>query len=124
MFSNGIFPNVSVLKITKVIPLYKSGSNQSVENYRPLSLLSPFSNFIEKLIKSTLISFLNKNKTLYERQSGFREKHTTTFPLIDVVTESYKNNHNKLYTCVIALDIKKAFDLVNHSILLKKFSFY
>ena len=73
MFSNGIFPDV--LKIAKVIPLYKSDSNQSVENYRPISLLSPFSKIIEKLIKSRLISFLNKNKILYDRQSGFREKH-------------------------------------------------
>ena len=63
MFSNGIFPDV--LKIAKVFPLYKSGSYQSVENYRPISLLSPFSKIIEKLIKSKLISFLNKNKLLY-----------------------------------------------------------
>ena len=83
MFSNGIFPDV--LKIAYVISLYKSDSNQSVENYRPTSLLSPFSKIIEKSIKSRLITFLNENKILYERQSGFREKHTTTFPLIDVV---------------------------------------
>ena len=74
------------------------------------------------MIKSRLITFFNKNKILYERQSGFREKHTTTFSLIDVVTESYENIHNKLYTCAIALDIKKAFDSDNHSILLKELS--
>ena len=108
------------LKTAKVIPLHKSGSNQSVENYRPISLFSPFSKIIEKLIKSRLICFLNKNKILCERQSGFCEKHTTTFPIIDVVTESYENIHNKLYPCAIALDIKKPFDSVNHYILLKK----
>ena len=67
MFTQGIFPDE--LKIAKVIPKYKTGSNQSVENYRPISLLSPFSSNkiieIEKLIKSRLISFLNKNQILY-----------------------------------------------------------
>ena len=96
MFTQGIFPDER--KIAKVIPTYKTGSNQSVENYRPISLLSPFSKVIEKLIKSRLISFLHKNQILYERQSGFREKHTTMFPLIDVVTQSFDNVNDKLYT--------------------------
>ena len=126
MFTQGIFPDK--LKIAKVIPKYKTGSNQSVENYRPISLLSPFlSNKIieiEKLIKSRLISFLNKNQILYERQSGFRKKHTTISPLIDVVTQSFDNINDKLYTCAIALHIKKAFDSVNHSILLNKLSHF
>ena len=81
MFARGIIPDE--LKKAKVIPIYKTGSNQSVKNYRPISLLSPFSKVIEKLIKSRLISFLNKNHILNERQSDFREKHTTMFSLID-----------------------------------------
>ena len=122
MFTKGIFPNA--LKIAKVIPIHKSGSKQAVENYRPISLLSPFSKIVEKIIKTRLVSFLNKNETLYDRQSGFRKKHTTMFPLIDVVTHCFENINNRLYTCAIALDIKKAFDSVNHTILLKKLSHY
>ena len=120
MFSNGIFPNA--LKIAKVIPIHTSGSKQVVENYRPISLLSPFSKIVEKIIKTRLLSFLDKNKILYERQSGFRKKHTTMFPLIDVVTECFEKINNRMYTCVIALDIKKAFHSVNHTILLQKLS--
>ena len=122
MFTKGIFPNA--LKIAKVIPIHKSGSKQAVENYRPISLLSPFSKIVEKIIKTRLVSFLNKNEILYKRQSGFRKKHTTMFPLIDVVTQCFENINNRLYTCAIALDIKKAFDSVNHTILLKKLSHY
>ena len=122
MFTKGIFPNA--LKIAKVIPIHKSGSKQAVENYRPISLLSPFLKIVEKIIKTRLVSFLNKNETLYERQSGFHKKHTTMFPLIDVVTQCFENINNRLYTCAIALDIKKAFDSVNHTILLKKLSHY
>ena len=100
MFTKGIFPNA--LKIAKVIPIHKSGSKQAVENYRPISLPSPFSKIVEKIIKTRLVSFLNKNETLYERQSGFRKKHTTMFPLIDVVTQCFENINNRLYTCAIA----------------------
>ena len=90
----------------------------------PISLLSPLSKIVEKIIKKKLLSFLNKNNILYERQSGFCKKHTTMFSLIDVVTECFENINNRLYTCAIALDIKKAFDSVNHTILLKKLSHY
>jgi len=67
--------------------MYKTGSKHAVENYRPISLLSPFSKVIEKIIKTRLVSFLNRNEILYKRQSGFHKKHTTMYPLIDVVTQ-------------------------------------
>ena len=69
MFSNGICPNA--LKIEKVIPLHKSGSKQAVESYRPISLLSPLSKIVEKLIQTSLVSFLNKNKILLKDKAVF-----------------------------------------------------
>ena len=64
------------------------------------------------------------NNVLYARQSGFRSKHTTMFPLIDVLTACYENINDKKYSSIIALDIKKAFDCVNHEVLLQKLDHY
>ena len=57
--------------------MYKSGQKDNVSNYRPISLLSPFSKVIEKLVKTRLTSFITRNDIVYQRQSGFRKKFTT-----------------------------------------------
>ena len=69
MFNQGFFPNI--LKIAKVIPIYKSGDKSLTENYRPISLLLTFSKIIEKMIKVRILSFINRHNVLYDRQSGF-----------------------------------------------------
>ena len=122
MFSNGLFP--SILKIAKVIPIFKSEEKQTVYNYRPISLLSPFSKVIEKIIKVRLLSFIATNDILFQQQSGFRKKFTTMFPIIDSVSDCFDNINDKKYSCAIALDIRKAFDSVNHAILLNKLEHY
>ena len=122
MFSHGLFP--SILKIAKVIPVFKSGEKQTVNNYRPISLLSPFSKVIEKIIKVRLLGFIARNAILFQRQSGFRKKFTTMFPIIDSVSDCFDNINDKKYSYAIALDIIKAFDLVNYAILLKKLEQY
>ena len=122
MFSNGLFP--SILKIAKVIPIFKSGEKQTVNNYRPISLLSPFSKVIEKIIKVRLLSFIARNDILFQRQSGFRKKFTTMFSIIYSVSDCFDNINDKKYSCAIALDIRKAFDSVNRAILLNKLEHY
>ena len=87
MFNQDVFPNI--LKIAKVIPIFKSGEKSSIENYRPIFLLPVFSKVIEKLIKTRILSFINRHDILYDRQSGFRKKRSTICPLIDVITECY-----------------------------------
>ena len=72
-FLNGEVPNV--MKIAKVIPLFKKGDNQDVNNYRPISLLSSLSKVLEKLIHKRTISFLKDQNILYDFQFGFRDKH-------------------------------------------------
>ena len=87
MFNQGVFPNI--LKIAKVIPIVKSGEKSLIENYRPIFLLPVFSKVTEKLIKTRILSFINRHDILYDRLSGFRKKRSTICPLIDVITECY-----------------------------------
>ena len=94
-----------MLKIAKVIPIFKSGEKSLFENYRPISLLPIFSKVIEKLIKTRILSFINRYHILYDRQSGFRKKRSTIYPLIDVITECCNNINSGNLSCVIALDI-------------------
>ena len=115
-FEYGNFP--SSLKIAKVIPLFKSGSKHETQNFRPVSLLSNISKVLEKLIKERLVKFLHQHKIIFEHQYGFRENHSTTHALIDILTACYDNIENKQYTILMMMDLKKAFDTVNHEKLL------
>ena len=121
-FEYGNFP--SSLKIAKVIPLFKSGSIHEAQNYRPISLLSSLSKVLEKLIKERIVKFLHKHKIIFEHQYGFRENHSTTHALIDILTACYDNIENKQYTILMMMDLKKAFDTVNHEKLLHKLYHY
>lgn len=105
-------------KIAKVIPLHKGGDMADMNNFRPISLLSALSKIMEKTVHQQLYSFL-ENKLLCNNQFGFRKKCETT----QAVTNYLKNiqeNDDKKYHISIFIDIKKAFDSVNHEFLLKK----
>ena len=120
--TEGVFPRE--LKLTKVIPIYKSNDAMSFTNYRPISLLSIFSQILEKIMYKRLIAFINANDLLYKFQFGFREKHSTYMPLIiilDKITEALDNGN---YVIGLFLDFRKAFDTVNHKILLEKLYHY
>ena len=116
--NKGIFP--SILKIAKVIPIYKSGEKDLVSNYRPISILPHFSKIFEKILKENIVNFLNKHNVLSESQFGFQQKKSTNEALIELENYLKYQQANNQITCGIFLDQKKAFDTVDHNILKKK----
>ena len=112
--STGIVPNQ--LKIAKVIPVYKTSNQDDIKNYRPISLLPAFSKIFEKAMFTKCMSFLNSQKILYKNQYGFRPKHSTIHPLINLLNKCAEvaNSQPKKLTMSIFCDLSKAFDAISH----------
>ena len=121
-FLSGVVPDQ--FKIARVIPVYKKGLKSIVSNYRPISLLSVFNKILEKLMYNRLLNFLEKHQVLFSGQFGFRANHSTSHAILLITDKIQKAIENKLYSCGIFLDLCKAFDTVNHNILLKKLENY
>ena len=112
------------MKQAKVIPLFKKDCSLTSLNYKHVSLLSVFSKIIEKLMYKRLYNFLELHEVLYNRQFGFRAPHSIGHDLISL-TESIKNTlDKKKHRCGIFIDLQKAFDTVNHKVLLSKLEHY
>ena len=118
----GIFPEQ--LKIAKVCPIHKSGSKTDVANYRPISLLPVFSKVFEKALHRRLSAFLDKNNTIYNYQFGFRKQHSCEHALLAAQSSILHALNKKQIAMLLLIDFSKAFDMVDHIILLKKLEHY
>lgn len=114
----------SKLKQAKVIPVLKSEDPTDPSNYRPISLLSVFNRIFEKLMYKRLRYFIDSNGILFSGQYGFRDKHSTQRAVLDIVNAIQENIDHNVFSSGIFLDFKKAFDTVNHSVLLHKLHYY
>ena len=116
--ASGIMPDV--FKISRVTPIYKSGEVTDTGNYRPIATLSSFNKVLERLIYNQLHLFLEKNDIIYKHQFGFRKRYSTEQAILEIIDHLNLVIDNKQITCGLFLDFSKAFDTVNHDILLSK----
>jgi hypothetical protein len=121
-FSTGIFPEK--LKIAKICPIFKNGEKCLFSNYRPISILPSFSKIFEKAMSNRLMSFLESKTLLVDNQFGFRKKRSTYMALMEMYDKISLAMDNHEYSVGIFIDLSKAFDTINHSILIEKLSYY
>ena len=120
--TTGIVPDK--LKIAKIVPIYKKNDSHLCKNYRPISILPCFSKILEKCIYKRLYSFLLSNDILTNSQYGFRSNHSTCHALIDLQDKIVSAINNNKFGIGTFIDLSKAFDIVNHDILLYKLQHY
>ena len=120
--TTGIFPDR--LKIARVFPAHKKGDITIPDNYRPISLLTSISKLFEKVVFIQLYGYFQKYKLFFESQYGFREGHSTEYASLELIDRVINDIENKNISIAIFLDLSKAFDTLDHKILLYKLNYY
>ena len=120
--SSGIVP--TEWKLARVTPIFKKGKRQDVNDYRPMSIIPAVAKVFERIIYDQFFKYLNDNDLLVNCQSGFRSLHSTLTFLLEASNSWSVNIDNGLINGVIFIDLKKAFDTIDHKILLRKLASY
>ena len=118
----GVFPSLN--KVSTVCSIHKKDEMTKCANYRPISLLSNISKIFERIMYTRLEDFLITSEILYKFQFGFRKTYSTNHALLSIVEKIRNSLDKNMYTCRIFIDLEKAFDTVNHQIILSKLNHY
>ena len=119
---SGEFPDK--LKIAKVVPIFKAKDKTELSNHRPISLLPILSKILEKIVHKQLYSYLSIHDILYQSQYGFRESHSTVHAVSEFVSNVLQAFDENKMTLSVFLDLSKAFDTIDHSIMISKLEHY
>lgn len=118
---SGIFPDQ--MKVAKVTPVFKTGETSQMTNYRPISVLPVFSKLLERIIYNRVYNFITEQKLLFRNQFGFQSSHSTEHAILEFIDNILKSFDNGQMTLGVFIDLSKAFDTVDHEILLQKLKF-
>ena len=112
------------LKIARITPIHKKGRTDDINNYRPVSVLNIFSKILERCIYNRLLDFLHKHDILFKNQFGFRQGHSTSTAILELIHNISQAIDAGEFTLAVFIDLSKAFDVIDHSILLSKLHYY
>ena len=118
LLKTGIF--TEKIKSAKVSSIFKKGDKSILSNYSPISALPFFPKILERVIYNRRYTYLADNKILFNKQFGFKAGHSTGYALLDLIDQVSDSLNDKSYFVGIFIDLSKAFDTVDHKILLKK----
>lgn len=122
IIETGIYPEC--LKTARVVPVFKNGDSTDLNNYRPISTLSILDKILEKLILKRILDYVTRHKMLYSYQYGFRKGSSTLAATCDLVDDIYDSLDSGTLVGALFIDLKKAFDTIDHLLLIEKLDTY